>query len=124
MALGGIDAVDDDGDCLMAAAYAQPSHPVDAVDEPTGAATTAPGWVHYSEDPNVVIHDTAADQDCDGLVDGVEKAWGSNPQLADSDGDGAPDFVEMFQQSNPLNPDTDGDGFKDEPVPTYRQQPT
>ena len=48
--------------------------------------------------------------DCDGLVDGIERAWGSNPLVADSDGDGATDFVEMFQYTNPLNPDTDGDG--------------
>jgi hypothetical protein len=120
--LGGIDTVDEDGDCLMNAAFAQPSHPVDELDEPTGkncdAAPADPRWVVYSEEPNVVHHDTAADQDCDGLVDGIERAWGSNPQLDDSDGDNAKDFVEIFQQTNPLNSDTDGDGYKDAPVPT------
>jgi hypothetical protein len=123
--LGGIDAVDHDRDCLMAAGKAQPSHPVDELDEPTGTnCATGDGWVVYSEAPNVVLHDKAADQDCDGLVDGIEKAWGSNDQLADSDSDGAKDFVEIFQQTNPLNPDTDGDGFKDAPVPTYLNSDT
>jgi len=113
--LGGIEVVDEDGDCVMNAAFAQPSHPVDELDHPTVGADCAA--LPYSEAPHVVVNSIAADQDCDGLVDGVERAWGSNPQSNDSDGDGAKDFVEMFQQTNPLNPDTDGDGFKDAPVP-------
>ena len=120
---GGIDAVDNDRDCAMAAGKAQPSHPVDEKDTKTGTlcfAGQTPNYLPYSEDPNFVRYDTAADQDCDGLVDGVERAWGSNPQLDDSDGDGAPDFVEMFQQTNPLNPDTDGDGLSDKPEDDYQ----
>jgi hypothetical protein len=75
----------------------------------------------YSEEPNIVVNtrNRAADQDCDGLVDGIERAWGSNPLLDDSDGDGAKDFVEIFQQTNPLNPDTDGDGISDKPENNY-----
>jgi len=117
--LGGIDAVDADRDCAMAAGKAQPGHPVDSLDVPLTGGGKDCAQVPYSAEPNVVIYNKAADRDCDGLVDGVERAWGSNTQVADSDGDGAPDFVEMFQQTNPLNPDTDGDGYKDAPVPTY-----
>ena len=117
LALGGIDALDEDGDCLMNAALAQPSHPVDELDHPTVGANC--GAVPYSEAPNIVVHSVASDQDCDGLVDGIEKAWGSNDQLADSDGDFATDFVEIFQQTNPLNPDTDGDGVSDKPEDDY-----
>jgi hypothetical protein len=195
--LGGIDVVDKDRDCLIDPAYAQPSHPVDELDQPLASAqidsctanlttatagtitvagctpatylgplpkqpyflleneilsvtsvsgqdvnvrrgvagTTAAAHaaatplrsltvshcpaVPYSAEPNIVLYNKAADQDCDGLVDGIEKAWGSNDQLADSDSDGANDFVEMFQQTNPLNPDTDGDGIKDKPENNY-----
>jgi hypothetical protein len=78
--------------------------------------------VPYSE--NVVVHyDIAKDSDCDGLPDGVEKAWGSNPLAKDSDADGADDFVEMFLFTNPVNPDTDGDGFKDAPANVYGDKP-
>jgi len=115
----GIDAVDTDGDCVMDAAFAQPSHPVDSLDEPLTDASKDCAQVPYSEEPNVVIYNKAADRDCDGLVDGIERAWGSNPLADDSDSDGAKDFVEIFQQTNPLNPDTDGDTYKDAPVPTY-----
>jgi hypothetical protein len=110
--MGGIDAVDADHDCLINAAHAQAGRPVDPVDVPTGSLC---GQLPYSNAPNVIRYDTAVDEDCDGLVDGIEKAWGSDPQVADSDGDGAPDFIEMFQFSNPNNPDTDGDGYKDAP---------
>jgi hypothetical protein len=108
--------IDDDGDCLADSALAQPSHPVDLVDTPTGTLCPV---LPYSEAPSLVQYDTAADMDCDGLVDGIERAWGSNPLVADSDGDGATDFIEMFQYTNPLNPDTDGDGIYDKPDDDY-----
>jgi hypothetical protein len=123
LALGGIGVVDSDGDCLVdpaVALAAQPGHPVDPVDAPSGTmCDTDPNWVNYIENPVVVHNDKSADQDCDGLVDGIEKAWGSNPLVADSDGDGSRDFVEMFQFTTPVNPDTDGDGYKDKPAGTY-----
>jgi len=106
--------IDPDGDCLAASNLAQPGHPVDL---PTIAGTCPK--LQYSEYPMAVTYDMAEDADCDGLVDGVEKAWGSNPLLADSDGDGAPDFVEMFMFTNPVSPDTDGDGFLDKPANVY-----
>lgn len=108
--LGGMAAVDPDGDCLAAPAFAQPGHPADL---PTIAGTCAP--VPWSQAPTQVTYSMAADHDCDGLPDGVEVSWGSNPMVADSDADGANDFVEMFDFTNPLNTDTDADGFLDKP---------
>ncbi|MCJ7491999.1 MAG: hypothetical protein MUP15_07615, partial [Dehalococcoidia bacterium] len=136
VALGGKPHVDADGDCLMNAAHASSGWGtagfpgVDAVDDPPGAATcgTADGWVNYSENPVAVSHNKAEDQDCDGLVDGIEWFWGGNDLLTskDFDTDGAPDFVEMFQFTNPKNGDTDGtiadpdgDGFADKPANVY-----
>jgi len=123
MPAGGIGAIDSDGDCLVDPAVpfaAQPGHPVDPVDAPSGImCDTDPNWINYREDPGLVHNDKSADSDCDGLVDGIENAWGSNPLLPDSDSDGSRDFVEMFQFINPVNPDTDGDGYRDGPVSTY-----
>jgi hypothetical protein len=120
---GTINAFDADRDCAMAAAKAQPGHPVDSLDTLlTGTGPTCDGdanWVVYSQEPNFISHNKAADRDCDGLVDGIERAYGSNALAPDTDGDGATDFVEMFQFSNPLNPDTDGDGLKDAPENNY-----
>ena len=134
--LDGKEGVDADGDCLMNAAHASSGWGtagfpgVDAVDDPTGAATcgTADGWVNYSENPVAVSHNKAEDQDCDGLVDGIEWFWGGNDLVTSTnwDNDGAPDFVEMFQFTNPKNGDTDGtiadpdgDGFADKPASVY-----
>jgi len=114
LALGTIGTVDPDGDCAIAAAFAQPGHPVDL---PTIAGTCPK--LQYSEYPVAVTYSMAQDADCDGLVDGVEMAWGSNPLLADSDADDSPDFVEMFMFTNPVNQDTDGDGFLDKPANVY-----
>ena len=111
---------DDDHDCLIDPAFAQPGRPVDADDSPNGTFCPA---VPYSGNPNVVVYDTAADMDCDGLLDGIEAAWGSNPYASDSDGDGADDFEEMFNFTNPLNPDTDGDGLLDKPEDDYAAAP-
>jgi len=118
--LGGYGVVDSDGDCLVDPAVpfaAQPGHPVDPWDDdPLGTLCPA---LQYSENPVVVQNHISADQDCDGLVDGIEKAFGSNPLVADSDADASADFVEMFMFTNPVNPDTDGDGFKDKPSNAY-----
>ena len=103
----------------MATGTTQPDWPaaaIDSLDTPTGTLCPA---VPYSENPVVVQYDTAADTDCDGLVNGIEWAWGSNPTLADTDADGSPDFQEMFQFTDPTNPDTDGDGFLDRPASVY-----
>ena len=113
--------IDADGDCLALASVAQPGHPLDAVPAESGDDCPA---VPYSENPQSIVYDEAKDQDCDGVPDGVEKAWGANPLLADSDGDGADDFVEMFQFTNPVNPDSDGDGFWDSPANIYGDNTT
>jgi hypothetical protein len=118
-------AIDKDGDCLMNSNYDQPGWPaIDAADDPTGAATcgAADGWVAYSENPVAVSHNKAEDQDCDGLVDGIEWFWGGSNLVNDAkdfDNDGATDFVEMFQFTDPTNPDTDGDGLADKPENNY-----
>ena len=125
-ALGGINAVDQDRDCLMASGKTQPGWPapVDANDVPSGVfCKTDPNWVIYAENPVDPNPDKSADSDCDGLVDGIEWAYGSNPAAVDSDGDGAKDFVEMFQFTNPIgtgSTDTDGDGFLDKPATGYK----
>jgi hypothetical protein len=79
------------------------------------------GWVAYSGAPLQAgaVNSKSADHDCDGLNDGIEVAWGSNPLNLDTDSDGAPDLVEMFDFTNPNNPDTDGDGFLDAPSGVY-----
>ncbi len=105
--------IDPDGDCLPVSTLAQPGH---AVDLPDVGGNCAPVPYDLSV---VTTNSIAKDHDCDGLPDGIEKAWGSNPLLADSDSDGANDFVEMFQFTNPVNPDTDGDGFLDAPSGVY-----
>jgi len=118
--------IDEDGDCLMNSDHTQGSWPaVDAVDDPDGvgivSCDTNPNWVTYSEQPNVVHHNTANDQDCDGLLDGIEWFWGGNARVtsADGDNDGAPDFVEMFMFTSPIVADTDGDTFADKPSSVY-----
>ena len=62
-------------------------------------------------------NDANPDQDNDGLLDGVEVAWGSNPLLADTDGDGRTDAEEMVGPTqfltNPKVADTDIDGVPD-----------
>ena len=120
LAMGGKAVVDNDGDCLIDPRFAQPSHPVD--ETPALSGDLCPELI-YSGIPNIIRYDRATDEDCDGLVDGIEKAWGSNPLLGDSDGDGATDFEEMFNFTNPLNPDTDGDGLLDKPEDDYAAAP-
>jgi len=62
-------------------------------------------------------NDANPDQDNDGLLDGVEVAWGSNPLLADTDGDGRTDAEEMVGPTqfltNPKVADTDADTVPD-----------
>jgi hypothetical protein len=51
--------------------------------------------------------------DNDGLVDGQERARGTDPKVADSDGDGLNDGTEVALGTNPLVTDTDADGLSD-----------
>jgi len=71
-----------------------------------------------------------ADDDNDGLNDGLEQSAGSDPLKTDTDGDGLSDYEEVAWDGdpnsytpgadlNPANPDTDGDGLSDgsDPLP-------
>ncbi|NCG17494.1 MAG: hypothetical protein GWP91_00575, partial [Rhodobacterales bacterium] len=64
-------------------------------------------------DWNAYIQDT----DGDGLADGWEVLWGTNPNLddagADSDLDGLSNVGELLNNTDPFNPDSDGDGIND-----------
>jgi hypothetical protein len=54
------------------------------------------------------------DSDKDGLSDGMEPQYGTDPQKADTDGDGLGDYAEIFQyNTDPTRADTDGDGLRD-----------
>jgi outer membrane protein OmpA-like peptidoglycan-associated protein len=68
----------------------------------------------------------ADDDDHDGLTNGEERRYGTNPNVADTDGDGLGDGEEVKRyRTNPLRPDTDGDGIPDgEEVHTYHTNPT
>ncbi|MFN0156783.1 MAG: OmpA family protein [Bacteroidota bacterium] len=56
----------------------------------------------------------ADDDDEDGLTNGEERNWVTNPLNADSDGDGLKDGDEVKRhKTNPLKTDTDGDGLSD-----------
>jgi Bacterial TSP3 repeat len=116
--------IDDDGDCLADAAVAQPGNAVDPNDAVT--ATMCPALVYNDGHAPMaqIQYSVNADEDCDGLIDGIDAAFGGNPRLADTDGDGLSDFYEMFQFTSPVNPDTDGDGYLDMPASTYQNAST
>jgi hypothetical protein len=115
IAKGGSPVLDPDGDCAVTPGYQQPGEPVDVT--PPGGVCPSP--VPYSEAPNLITNTRNEDNDCDGLLDGIEVVWGSNPLVADTDGDGATDFVEMYQFTDPTVQDTDGDGILDKPEDDY-----
>ncbi len=55
-----------------------------------------------------------ADTDGEGLIDGWEHMWGSDPHLANTDGDGWTDAQEVFDfGTDPTDDDTDNDGRLD-----------
>ncbi len=55
-----------------------------------------------------------ADDDADGLSNGVEQAGTTDPQNPDSDGDGLLDGEEVNTHgTDPMNPDSDGGGMND-----------
>jgi len=54
------------------------------------------------------------DDDRDGLTNGDERKYGTNPDIPDTDGDGLSDGDEVLKyNTDPLKPDTDGDGSTD-----------
>jgi fibronectin-binding autotransporter adhesin len=72
--------------------------------------------VYYGADPGpyspnqvtLVAVTADADSDGDGLTDGEEAGYGTDPGLFDSDGDGMGDGDEVVAGSNPLNADSIG----------------
>jgi outer membrane protein OmpA-like peptidoglycan-associated protein len=68
----------------------------------------------------------ADDSDNDGLNNGEERRFGTDPNRPDTDGDGLTDGEEVKRyRTNPLRPDTDGDGIPDgEEVNKYKTDPT
>ena len=83
----------------------------DAFEQPTTCSDT--GW---PTTPATTIVDNP-DSDGDGLPDGIEVAWGSNPCQSDTDLDGRTDLEEMAGPTqfltNPIVADTDADTVPD-----------
>lgn len=68
------------------------------------------------------------DTDDDGLPDGFEAIWASDPMTpvdpdSDEDGDGLPMRIEILIGSSPWNVDTDGDGLTDAEEWLYGMDP-
>jgi len=54
------------------------------------------------------------DSDGDGVVDGLEEYYGTDPNNIDSDGDGLTDIAELYKtKTDPLKVDSDSDGKSD-----------
>lgn len=61
-----------------------------------------------------LVDDENADTDMDGLTNGEEKKFGTNPYFADTDHDGLSDYYEIYiSKTDPLNADSDSDGLRD-----------
>jgi outer membrane protein OmpA-like peptidoglycan-associated protein len=67
----------------------------------------------------------ADDDDNDGLTNGEERRYGTDPENPDTDGDGLKDGEEVKRyRTNPLRQDTDGDGLRDgDEVLNYKTDP-
>ena len=67
------------------------------------------------------------DGDNDGLPDGEEAVWGTNPAVADSDGDGFTDGDEVFRGSDPMDAFSKpffSEGTAGGDMPSLTQEPT
>ena len=53
------------------------------------------------------------DSDGDGMADGIERWYGSDPSKSDTDGDGLPDGFEIDCGTNPLLKDSNSNGISD-----------
>ena len=67
--------------------------------------------VYFPDDLSVLF--AGGDYDQDGLNDGQEQQYLTNPTVKDSDNDLLEDDDELSENSDPLNPDTDGDKMED-----------
>lgn len=71
----------------------------------------------------------AVDSDQDGMADGREEKFGSNPMNPDTDDDGRPDGIEVLSGGNPTQEgdsytDSDGDGLSDSYEREHGMNPT
>lgn len=76
-------------------------------------------------DDNIVIDEDALDEDFDGLTNGEEKMYGTNPLEVDSDNDGLfdQDEIEIYN-TDPLADDSDSDGLSDyQEIIVYKTDP-
>src|SRR6185295_5162339 len=82
------------------------------------ATVDADNLVSEVDDDNntrVVSVMTSLDSDGDGLLDGEEARYGTDPLARDSDNDGLSDWQEVnVYHTNPLLKDTDGDEARDD----------
>jgi len=105
--IGGGSYTDFDADCLSTAV--NPGSP--------GVSESTLSCYSTDIDGDLLTGDNDPDSDGDGLLDGVEVAWGSDPCDADTDDDGRTDAEEMVGPtqflSDPTDADTDGDGVPD-----------
>lgn len=69
-------------------------------------------------------NDIGADPDGDGLTNGQECEWGTDPRNADSDGDGVNDGTEIGQSSDPTDPSDGGQPNTRISVPFYFGDPS
>lgn len=98
------------------------------------AATETAGWLAADDDRDglsngdeLAVYNTLPDKrdtDEDGLDDGAELAWGTDPLDPDTDKDGIKDGTEVESGWDPANADTDGDGTPDASDPDPGQVPT
>ncbi len=81
------------------------------------AVVDAGGAVQEASERNNVRYrrvSSNVDTDNDGLLDGEEARYGTDPAMADTDGDGLRDYDEIFvYNSNPRDRDSDQDGLSD-----------
>jgi hypothetical protein len=117
--LGGLATIDPSGSCLELPTYAQPGRPAALPQTSAGMCPQVPWAEAGGPLASQTTYPINMDHDCDGLPDGVEVAFGSNPMVADTDGDGANDYMEMFDFTSPVNQDTDADGFLDKPANVF-----
>lgn len=98
------------------------------------ASTETASWLGADDDRDglsngdeLAVYNTLPDKrdtDEDGLDDGAELAWDTDPLDPDTDKDGIKDGTEVENGWDPTNADTDGDGTPDASDPDPGQVPT
>lgn len=104
------DGLSDSDEVSLGLAPTQPDTDGDGLDD---------GWEHRHEDAGFdpaednasdgnPDNDVGADPDSDGLTNGRECEWGTDPRNPDTDGDGVGDGAEVAQGSDPTDPNDNG----------------